>query len=144
VWAFDFEFDQTADGRALKLLNVVDEFTRESLVMLVERSIDADRVVAVLEGLVAEYGAPELLRCDTGPEMTAHALGDWCALSRDRHRVYRAWLAVAEPVRGIVPPPACVTSCSTSRSSRAGRSARGDRRLARGLQLAPPARRARD
>ena len=45
VWAFDFQFDQTADGRVLKLLNVVDEFTREALAMLVERSIDADATV---------------------------------------------------------------------------------------------------
>jgi putative transposase len=82
VWAFDFQFDQTADGRALKLLNIVDEFTREALVMLVERSIDADTVVATLERLVAERGHPELLRCDNGPEMTAHALRDWCVLSR--------------------------------------------------------------
>ena len=82
VWAFDFQFDQTADGRALKLLNIVDEFTRESLVTLVERSIDADTVVATLERLVAARGAPELLRCDNGPEMTAHALRDWCHLSR--------------------------------------------------------------
>ena len=81
VWAFDFQFDQTADGRALKLLNIVDEFTREALVMLVARSIDADTVVAVLERLVSERGAPELLRCDNGPEMTAHALRDWCVLS---------------------------------------------------------------
>ncbi len=82
VWAFDFQFDQTADGRVLKLLNVVDEFTRESLVMLVERSIDADRVVSVLERLVAERGAPEQLRMDNGPEMTADALKDWCRFSR--------------------------------------------------------------
>ena len=45
VWAIDFQFDQTADGRVLKLLNVVDEFTREALAMLVQRSIDADRTV---------------------------------------------------------------------------------------------------
>ncbi len=81
VWAFDFQFDQTAEGRALKLLNIVDEFTREALVMLVERNIDADTVIAVLERLVSERGAPELLRCDNGPEMTAHALRDWCVLS---------------------------------------------------------------
>ena len=43
---FDFQFDQTADGRVLKLLNVVDEFTREALVMLVARSIDADTTVS--------------------------------------------------------------------------------------------------
>jgi putative transposase len=81
VWAFDFQFDQTADGRVIKLLNIVDEFTREALEMLVERSIDADRTVEVLERLVAGRGAPEYLRCDNGPEMTAHALCDWCVLS---------------------------------------------------------------
>jgi putative transposase len=82
VWAFDFQFDQTADGRALKLLNIVDEFTRESLVMLTARSINAETVVQALERLVAERGAPELLRMDNGPEMTAHALKDWCVLSK--------------------------------------------------------------
>ena len=81
VWAFDFQFDQTADGRSLKLLNIVDEFTREVLVMLVARSIDADTVVRTLEGLVSERGAPELLRCDNGPEMTAYTLRDWCQLA---------------------------------------------------------------
>ena len=82
VWAFDFQFDQTADGRALKLLNVVDEFTRESLAMLVERYIDADATVTTLDRLVAERGAPQHLRCDNGPEMTAHALRDWCERSK--------------------------------------------------------------
>jgi putative transposase len=82
VWAFDFQFDQTADGRVIKLLNIVDEFTREALVMLVERSIDADRTVSELERLVAERGAPEHLRMDNGPEMTADALRDWCQYSR--------------------------------------------------------------
>ena len=82
VWAFDFQFDQTGDGRALKVLNIVDEFTRESLVMLVGRSIDADTVVETLERLVAERGAPEHLRMDNGPEMTAHALQDWCRFSK--------------------------------------------------------------
>ena len=81
VWAFDFQFDQTADGRALKLLNIVDEFTRESLAMLVARSIDTKTVVGSLQRLCGERGAPELLRCDNGPEMTAHALRDWCTLS---------------------------------------------------------------
>ena len=78
VWALDFQFDQTADGRVLKLLNVVDEFTREALQMLVERRIDADVTVAVLEQIAAERGAPAFIRCDNGPELTAHALRDWC------------------------------------------------------------------
>ena len=79
VWAFDFQFDQTADGHVLKLLKVVDEFTREALVMHTARSITADQTVAVLEALVAAWGAPTHIRCDNGPEMTAHALIDWCA-----------------------------------------------------------------
>ena len=79
VWAFDFQADQTAEGRVFRCCNIVDEFTREALVMHVARSIDADTVVALLEGLVAERGAPEHLRMDNGPEMTAHALQGWCA-----------------------------------------------------------------
>jgi putative transposase len=54
VWALDYQFDQTTDGRILKLLNVVDEHTREALMITVERRIDADATVAVLDHLVAE------------------------------------------------------------------------------------------
>ena len=82
VWALDFQHDQTADGRVIRLLNVVDEFTREALEMLVERSIDADKTVATLERLVAERGAPVHLRMDNGSELTAHALQDWCRFSK--------------------------------------------------------------
>jgi putative transposase len=53
VWALDFQYDQTADGRILKLLHVVDEFTREALAIECERRIDADRTVVTLDGLVA-------------------------------------------------------------------------------------------
>jgi putative transposase len=82
VWAIDFQFDQTADGRMLKLLNVVDEFTREALAMHVARSINADQTVAVLDRLAARRGVPAHIRCDNGPELTAHALRDWCRFSR--------------------------------------------------------------
>ena len=67
-----------ADGQTLKLLNVVDEFTREALQMLVKRSITADEAVAALERIAAERGAPQHIRCDNGSELTAHALRDWC------------------------------------------------------------------
>ena len=83
VWALDFQFDQTADGRILKLLHVVDEHTREALAVRCERRIDSDQTVAVLDGLVAARGrAPEHVRCDNGPELTASALRDWCRFSR--------------------------------------------------------------
>ena len=83
VWAIDFQFDQTADGRILKLLHVVDEFTREALVVECRRRIDADRTVTVLDRILATRGrSPEFIRCDNGPEFTANALRDWCHFSR--------------------------------------------------------------
>lgn len=64
VWGLDFEFDETADLRRLKLLNIVDEHTREVLAIDVGRSITGDDVVAVVERLVTERGAPRYLRMD--------------------------------------------------------------------------------
>ena len=82
VWALDFQFDQTADGRILKLLHVVDEFTREALEVRCERRIDADQTVARLERILAATGrVPAFIRCDNGPELTANALRDWCRFS---------------------------------------------------------------
>jgi putative transposase len=82
VWALDFQFDVTQDGRILKLLHVVDEHTREALAIEVERRIDSDRTVSVLEQVVAARGRPpELVRMDNGPELTANALRDWCRFS---------------------------------------------------------------
>jgi putative transposase len=82
VWALDYQFDQTTDGRILKLLNVVDEHTREALTIMVDRRIDADATVAALDRLVIERGQPpRFIRCDNGPELTANALRDWCRFS---------------------------------------------------------------
>ena len=78
LWACDFQFDVTADGRTLKLLNIIDEYTREALAIEAGRSIDADKVVAVLDRVVAERGRPPAyLRFDNGPEFIAHAVADW-------------------------------------------------------------------
>jgi putative transposase len=82
VWAIDFQWDQTADGHNLKLLHVVDEFTRQALAIECRRRIDADHTVNVLDRLVAERSStPAFVRCDNGPEMTANALRDWCRFS---------------------------------------------------------------
>lgn len=78
LWALDYHYDQSSDGRMLRLLNIVDEFTREALVIKVGRSITAEQTVAALQALVAQRGCPENVRCDNGPELTAHALRDWC------------------------------------------------------------------
>ena len=80
VWALDFQFDETADLRRVKLLNIVDEFTREALAIDAAHSIDADGVVAVIERLVHQRGAPAHLRMDNGPELVSAALRDWCRI----------------------------------------------------------------
>lgn len=81
VWALDFQFDSTTDGRTLKFLHVVDEHTREALAVEVARSINADQVVAILERICTARPAPEYIRMDNGPEMTANAIRDWCTLT---------------------------------------------------------------
>jgi len=78
LWALDFQFDTTDDNRTIKLLNIVDEFTRECPAIVVERSIDADLVVATLDRLALTRGAPAFVRFDNGPEFVAHAVADWC------------------------------------------------------------------
>jgi putative transposase len=67
----------------LKLLDVVDEFTRESLAEIVAHSIDADATVAHVDKIVGlRGGSPTFTRCDNGPELTANALRDWCRFTR--------------------------------------------------------------
>jgi putative transposase len=77
VWAYDFVFDTCADGRALKCLTIVDEFTRECLAIDVAGSIRSGRVIEVLSQLVSIYGAPQYLRSDNGPEFVALAVLRW-------------------------------------------------------------------
>jgi len=77
VWAYDFVFDTCADGRSLKCLTVVDEFTRECLAIDVAGSIRSGRVIEVLARLVSLHGAPRYLRSDNGPEFVATAVLRW-------------------------------------------------------------------
>ena len=78
VWALDFIFDATSDGRPLKALSMCDEFTRENLARRIGRSITADHVIAALDEASERRGTPEYIRCDNGPEFVAAAIRDWC------------------------------------------------------------------
>jgi putative transposase len=78
LWAMDFQFDRTIDGRQVKLLNIIDEFTREALAIEVDHSITADDVTAVLDRLVLQRGAPAFVRFDNGPEFIAQVVAEWC------------------------------------------------------------------
>jgi putative transposase len=80
VWALDFQFDSTVDGKAIKIASMVDEHTRESLLNIVERSITAERLIEELEKCFAAAGGPPMvLRMDNGPELVSQALQSFCA-----------------------------------------------------------------
>lgn len=77
VWTYDFLEDACVNGQKLRLLTVVDEFTRECLAIEVAGSFNARQVIGVLEILMAQHGAPQFLRSDNGPEFIAQALQQW-------------------------------------------------------------------
>jgi putative transposase len=77
VWAVEFQFDATTDGRPVKIVSIVDEHTRECLGGLVERSITADDLIGELDRLAALRGYSSVLRCDNGPELACAAMADW-------------------------------------------------------------------
>jgi putative transposase len=78
TWALDFMADALYGGRALRVLNVIDEGNREALAIEIAHSIPSLRVIRVLEELVALHGRPAAVRVDNGPELTAEAFSEWC------------------------------------------------------------------
>jgi putative transposase len=81
VWSYDFAMDATEDGRRLKVMPVVDEYSRECLPLEMERSITAEGVVEILDRLFTERGEPAYIRSDIGPEFIAEAIKRWLAAS---------------------------------------------------------------
>jgi putative transposase len=77
VWSYDFVFERTHDGRPLRMLTLVDEYTRECLAIDVERRLDSEDVLDRLEALFVVRGTPEFIRSDNGSEFTAKAVRDW-------------------------------------------------------------------
>ena len=82
VWSYDFVSDRTQSGGRLRLLTIVDEYTRESLAIEVRRHFTGQEVVRVLEELFAIRGRPGFIRSDNGPEFASKAVKGWL---RDRH-----------------------------------------------------------
>jgi transposase InsO family protein len=80
VWAVDFQFDSTTDGRPIKIVSIVDEHTRECLGGMVERGVTGEHLIGELGSLAAERGTfPAVLRCDNGPELACSAMADWAS-----------------------------------------------------------------
>ena len=77
VWSYDFVSERTHDGRPLKILTLIDEYSRECLALLVERHITSDDVLYCLADLFIRHGIPEHIRSDNGPEFTAKVVRQW-------------------------------------------------------------------
>ena len=77
VWSYDFMIDRTANGRVFKILNIIDEYTRECLASLIDRKIRNQDVIDLLFNLFIFRGIPEHIRSDNGPEFTAKAIRKW-------------------------------------------------------------------
>ena len=77
VWSYDFVMTRTSDGRAFRMLNIIDEYTRECLAILVKRKITSQDVIDRLFELFIMKGIPEHIRSDNGPEFTAKAIRGW-------------------------------------------------------------------
>jgi transposase InsO family protein len=77
VWSYDFVMARTSDGRAFRILTVIDEYTRECLALLVQRRITSEDVIDQLFHLFVFRAIPEHIRSDNGPEFTARAVRGW-------------------------------------------------------------------
>jgi transposase InsO family protein len=77
VWSYDFMVERTNNGRAFRILNIIDEFTRECLSIKVDRKISSQDVIDELFNLFIFRGIPEHIRSDNGPEFTAKAVRRW-------------------------------------------------------------------
>jgi len=77
VWSYDFVADRTKDGRPLKILTLIDEYSRECLAIKVARSIRSQDVLECLAELFVHRGTPDHIRSDNGPEFTARAVRGW-------------------------------------------------------------------
>lgn len=77
-WSMDFMCDSLVDGRRFRLLNIIDDYNRESLAIEVDTSLPALRVIRVLERLIAAREKPQMIRVDNGPEFISEKLQQWC------------------------------------------------------------------
>jgi len=77
VWSYDFVSDTTKNGKPFKILNIIDEFSRECLASFVQRRIRSQDVILVLADLFLKHGIPKHIRSDNGPEFIAKILRQW-------------------------------------------------------------------
>ena len=98
-WALDFVCDTLGTGRGIRVLAVVDAFTRENLSLEVDTSLSSRRVTRSLEGVIERRGKPEAIRCDNGPELTSPALPELVGGAEDSTDPHSTRTADAERAR---------------------------------------------
>lgn len=96
VWSYDFVQDRTSDGRVYRTLNIIDEYTREALMIRVDRKLNSTDVLDTLTDLFILRGTPEYIRSDNGPEFIAHKVRDWIAAVGGQDGLHRARVALGE------------------------------------------------
>jgi len=95
TWSIDFMSDALTDGRKFRLLNVLDDFNRESLAVEVDTSLPSLRVLRVLDRLMHERCTPSIIRVDNGPEFISHILQQWC----DEHKITLQYIQPGRPMQ---------------------------------------------
>ena len=109
-WSLDFVHDQLVTGRRFRVLNVVDDVTRECLAAVVDTSISGRRVVRELSDLIARRGAPKMIVSDNGTELTSNAVLAWCGdVGIERH-----YIAPGKPTRDTASSRVSMVACGTS------------------------------
>jgi putative transposase len=95
TWSIDFMSDALKDGRKFRLLNVMDDYNRESLAIEVDTSLPSLRVQRVLSTLIKERGKPKNIRVDNGPEFISHTLQQWC----EQHNITLLYIQPGKPMQ---------------------------------------------
>jgi putative transposase len=116
VWSYDFVSARTHDGRSVRLLNLIDEHTRESLLVRAERRWSSSRVISALADVMVMKGVPEHLRSDNGPEFVAKDLRKWLAKTGAK-TLYIEPGSPGRTATARASTPSCGMSSSTGRSS---------------------------
>ena len=102
VWSYDFVADRTHDGRPFRILNILDEYTRECLASVVARRIRSHDVLLILADLFLSRGIPTHIRSDNGPEFIARKLTTLADRAAGRPALYRARLTLGEWLLRII------------------------------------------
>ena len=77
MWSYDFVFERTSDGRAMRILNIIDEYSRECLAIHIGRKMRSSEVLYLLSELFVTHGVPDYIRSDNGSEFTASEIRKW-------------------------------------------------------------------